>query len=201
MAPEIVRQVTEQDHNGNTVFMRSIISQNNEEFERCVRAIKGTDDPGLQEQILSGLNTVNNNGENALILSAKYGTDIMVTTILNLYELYDEEFNFFYDALYQSDIDGNNALMCSIIRGYDRNIGKFIEYMGDVITNHVNTNGDTVLLVALKSNAPNRKLIQSVLIDRGRHLHDYDLADHQGNTAKNYMTDELKEIKDLQKEE
>ena len=197
MAPEIIRQVTEQDTNGNTGFMRSIINQNNEEFERFITSIKGIHNPGIQEQILNGLNTVNRNGENALILSAKYGTDIMVTTILKLYESYDEEFDFFYDALFQTDIDGNNAFMCSIIKGYVRNIGTFVEHMDpSVIKTHVNRNGDTVLLIALKSNAPNKKLIQSILIDRGRRLniHNYDLPDRQGNTAKNLMTDELKEI-------
>lgn len=195
MAPEIVRQVTEQDTDGNTVFMRSIINQNNEEFERCITAIKGIHNPGIQEQILNGLNTVNRNGENSLILSAKYGTDIMVTTILKLYESYDEEFDFFDEAVSQSDIDGNNAFMCSIIKGYVRNIGTFVEHMDPgVIKTHVNRNGDTVLLIALKSNAPNKKLIQSVLIDRGQHIHNYDLPDRQGNTAKSLMTDELKEI-------
>ena len=194
MAPTLIQQLTLQDGDGNTHFMNLIISENNDEVIRIINLIKSISDEDLKNSIITSLNTVNRNGENALILLTKYGTEIMVSNLLRLYEEeYDDDYENLTEAINQTDMDGNNALMCSIIRGHVRNMGRLVEETEN-IGNHVNRNGDTALLLALKSNAPNHKLIANLLIDRARRLHNYDLPDRNGNTAKSLMTDDLKEI-------
>ena len=194
MAPTLIQQVTLQDGDGNTHFMNLIIQNNDDELIRIINAINRISDEDLKNSIITSLNTVNRNDENALILAIKYGTEIMVTNLLRLYEEeFDDDYENLTEAINQIDMDGNNALMCIIIRGHVRNIGRFVEDTEN-IRNHVNRNGDTALLVALKSNAPNHTVIANFLIDRARRLHDYDLPDRNGNTAKSLMTDDLKEI-------
>lgn len=197
MAPTLIQQVTLQDRDGNTPFMNLIISQNNDEVNRIINAIKSISDEDLKNSIITSLNTVNRNEENALILSAKYGTELMVSKLLGLLEEDDDDdYENLTEAINQVDMDGNDALMCSIISGHVSNIGKFVEEV-DNIGNYVNRNGDTALLLALKSNAPNHKTIAMVLIDRAKRLHNYDLPDRNGNTAKSLMTNELKEIANI----
>lgn len=194
MAPTLIQQVTLQDGDGNTHFMNLIISENNDAVIRIINVIKSISDEDLKNSIVTSLNTVNRNGENALILAIKYGTEIMVSNLLGLYEEeFDDDYENLSEAINQKDMDENNALMCSIIRGHVRNMGRLVEDTEN-IRNHVNRNGDTALLLALKSNAPNHKLIANLLIDRARRLHNYDLPDRNGNTAKSLMTDDLKEI-------
>jgi ankyrin repeat protein len=198
MAPTlIIQQLSLQDANGNTHFMNLIITQNNDEVMRILNVLKTMSEKHTKHTLVNNLNLVNRNGENSLILAIKYGTDEMVSKIFSLFdEEEQEDYETLTDAIDQKDIDGNNALMCAIISGKFKHISKLVEETANTgdLRNHVNRNGDTALLLALKSNAPNHATISRLLIGNARRVHDYDLPDRRGNTAKNLMTDDLKEL-------
>jgi ankyrin repeat protein len=195
MAPTlIINQVTLPDADGNTPLMNFIISQNNSEVIRILDVIKSMTVTEDRWRLITSLNKVNRNGENSLILAIKYGTDEIISKLFSILdEDDDDDYENLDQAINQTDIDGNNALMCSIISGKFKHISKLVEYTENV-GNHVNRNGDTALLVALKSNAPNHTTIARLLIGNARRVHHYDLPDRNGNTAKSLMTDDLKEI-------
>ena len=73
MAPTlIIQQLSLQDANGNTHFMNSIITQNNDEVMRILNVLKTMSEKHTKHTLINNLNLVNRNGENSLILAIKY---------------------------------------------------------------------------------------------------------------------------------